>query len=162
MFLEKLKEFLDKFFSIVPAHRLLQLYFFHRSWFKKCFNYSLATSWNKTSTFSFESEIIITCGVSVVVEVVVFLRKLKDVSKSSSNSLLFCFYSKILTSSTMNACQLSGSTKIALVNLTCFAISFSTCSLLKAWAFLLSSFSLASCFNFFKALSFLAFDSMKK
>jgi hypothetical protein len=111
-----------------------------------CFNYSLATSWNKTSTFSVESEIIITCGVSVVVEVVVFLRKLKDVSKSSSNSLLFCFYSKILTSSTMNACEISGSTKIALVNMTCFAISFSTCSLLKAWAFLLSSFSF--CFLF--------------
>jgi hypothetical protein len=37
-------------------------------------------------------------GVGAAIVIVVFLRKLKDASNSFSNSLLFCFCSKILTS----------------------------------------------------------------
>jgi hypothetical protein len=44
-----------------------------------CSDCSLATSQDKISTSSSTFEIIITCGASVVVEVVVFLRKLKVV-----------------------------------------------------------------------------------
>lgn len=50
------------------------------------------------------------CGASVVVEVMIILRKLRVVSNSSSNPLLFCSCSKILVSSTKGACKASGST----------------------------------------------------
>jgi hypothetical protein len=51
-----------------------------------------------------------TCGASVAIELVVFLRKLKFVSNSSSNSLLLCFCSKNLVSFIVGACEASSST----------------------------------------------------
>jgi hypothetical protein len=48
------------------------------------------------STSSFEYEITMICGASVAIKVVVILKKLRATFNSSSNSLLFCFYSKIL------------------------------------------------------------------
>jgi hypothetical protein len=51
-----------------------------------------------------------TCGAGVAIEVVVFLRKVKFASNSSSNSLLLCFCSKILVSFVVGACETSSST----------------------------------------------------
>jgi hypothetical protein len=51
-----------------------------------------------------------TCGASVAIEVVVFLRESNFVSNSSSNSLLLCFCSKIIVSFTVGACEASSST----------------------------------------------------
>jgi hypothetical protein len=73
-----------------------------------------------------------TCGASVIVEVVFFLRKLRVVSNSFFNSLLFYFCSKILTSFVVGAHIASGYTQITLVNLTYSTFSLSTYSLLKA------------------------------
>jgi hypothetical protein len=57
------------------------------------------------------TRILITCGVGAIVEIMVLLRKLKATSNSSSNSLIFLTYSKILVSSTtMGAFKASGST----------------------------------------------------
>ncbi len=59
-----------------------------------CSDCSLATSRDKISTSSSKFEIIITCGARVVVEVVVFLRKLRAALNSSSNSLFSIFVQK--------------------------------------------------------------------
>jgi len=51
-----------------------------------------------------------TCGVGITVEVMVILRKLKDVASNSSyNSLFFCYCSKILISFVVGAHEASGS-----------------------------------------------------
>jgi hypothetical protein len=46
-----------------------------------------------------------TCGASVVIKVVVILRKLKATSNSSTNYFIFCSCSKIL----VGACKASSS-----------------------------------------------------
>jgi hypothetical protein len=51
-----------------------------------------------------------TCGVGVVVEIMVFLRKLNATSNSFSKSLLHCFSSKILVSFTIGAHKASSFT----------------------------------------------------
>jgi hypothetical protein len=103
-----------------------------------------------------------TYGTSFAIDIMVLLKKFNVVSNSSSNSLLLCSCSKILISSTIGACEASGSTLIVQVNQTCSTLSFSIYSLLKILAFFSTSFSLASCLNISKALSLMALTNMKK
>jgi hypothetical protein len=49
-------------------------------------------------------------GASVVVEVMVFIRKLKATSNSSLNSLFFYSCSKVLVSFVVDACKANGFT----------------------------------------------------
>lgn len=71
------------------------------------FGYSSATSWSIISTSSFKSKISMTYGASIVVEIIVFLRKLRATSNSSSNSLFLCYCSKILVSFAIGAHEAS-------------------------------------------------------
>ncbi len=50
------------------------------------------------------------CGAGVAIEVMALLRKLRVVCNSFSNSLLLCFYSKIIVSSVISGCKAGGST----------------------------------------------------
>jgi hypothetical protein len=92
----------------------------------------------------------------------VLLRKFSAPSNSSSNSLLFCYCSKTLVSSVVDALETSGSTYITLVNWTYSTFFFSVCYLLKALAFLSTSFFLASYLSLSKAPSLMAPIKMKK
>jgi len=88
------KEFLEKYFS--SAHRLLQLFLLHKSWFKNWlwlfldnrlrFNlHFFLWIWNNNNLWYW-----------FVVEVMVFFRKFSVASNSSSNSLLLCSCSNII------------------------------------------------------------------
>jgi hypothetical protein len=61
------------------------------------------------STSSFESKIITTHGSTIVVEVMVILRKFKTTFNSFYNSLFLFFCSKILTSFAMGSREARGS-----------------------------------------------------
>ncbi len=123
---------------------------------------SSTIGWGLISTSSFEYEITMTYGTSFAIDIMVLLKKFNVVFNSSSNSLLLCSCSKILISSTIGACEASGSTLVVQVNQTCSTLSFSIYSLLKISAFFSTSFSLASCLNISKALSLMALTNMKK
>ncbi len=62
--------------------------------------------YNSSSSY----EIMITCGASFVVEVVVLLKKFSVAYNSSSNSLLFCSCSKTLVSLAIGVCESNGFT----------------------------------------------------
>jgi hypothetical protein len=66
-----------------------------------------------------------TYGTSFAIDIVVLLKKFNATSYSSSTYLLICFCSQILISSTIGACEASGSTFIIQVNQTCSTLSFS-------------------------------------
>ncbi len=105
----------------------------------------------KFQPFSFESEITMTCDVGFIVEVMVSIRKLRATFNSSSNSLPFCFCSKILVSFTVGARKTGSSTYIVPVSLTYFVCSLFICVLIKTLVFFSSSLSLDFRLNFSKA-----------
>ncbi len=69
-----------------------------------CFVYST------TIDYTFEFEITLICGDGVIIEVIVFLKKLRDAFNSSLNSLLLCSCSKIIISSDVGARKANGYT----------------------------------------------------